>query len=199
MDTSISDSFSRQRTTSETDIKIDFKLNGAGNAKIDTGIAFLDHMLTLMAVHGLFDLEIKAKGDTMVDFHHTVEDVGLVLGEVFCEALGKKKGIRRYGLAIAPMDEALARVAVDISGRPFLVFKVSFSGSKVGTFDTELFEEFFRAFTNKAKITCHIEVPYGNNDHHRIEAVFKAFGRALDQATQKDPRIKGVPSSKGVL
>ncbi|SHL00458.1 imidazoleglycerol-phosphate dehydratase [Desulfatibacillum alkenivorans DSM 16219] len=190
---------SLSRTTKETQVEIALNLDGTGEVQVDTGIGFFDHMLTLFGCHGRFDLKIKAVGDLEVDLHHTVEDVGLVLGEVFKKALGDGAGIRRYGFSVVPMDEALAQVALDLSGRPFLVFSVPFAGPSIGEFDTQLPQEFFRAFVNKAGATCHIQVPYGENDHHMIEAVFKAWGRALRQAASIDPDVRGIPSTKGVL
>jgi len=156
-------------------------------------------MLILMAGHGLFDLSLHAKGDVEVDCHHTVEDVGLCLGEAFRAALGDKEGIRRYGHAQVPMDEALAAVTIDLSGRPYLVFKVHFAATVIGAFETQLAKEFFRAFATEGRLTCHIHRVWAENDHHLLEAIFKALGRALDQATGLDPRVRGVPSTKGVL
>ncbi|MBW1989879.1 MAG: imidazoleglycerol-phosphate dehydratase HisB [Deltaproteobacteria bacterium] len=187
------------RKTNETSVEATLRLEGSGKAEISTGIGFMDHMLTLLAVHGLLDLSVSARGDVDVDLHHTVEDVGLVLGQALAEALGDKTGIRRYGSAWVPMDEALGVAHIDVSGRPFLVFEVEFSSPAIMNFDTQLFLEFFRAFATKAGITCHLSVPYGKNDHHKIEAVFKALGRALNVAVSKDPRVAGVPSSKGAL
>lgn len=188
-----------KRATSETNVRVILNIDGSGKADVSTGIGFLDHMLILFAHHGRFDLEVKASGDIDVDLHHTVEDVGLVMGEAFKKAIGGAKGIKRYGHAVVPMDEAIALVTVDVSGRPFLVFNVDFTGPAIGEFDTQLPCEFFRAFANKANMTCHIQVPYGENDHHIIEAVFKAWGRALGQAALIDPAIQGVLSTKGVL
>lgn len=199
MDTSAPGFVTKTRKTKETQVSVSLRINGTGETDISTGAPFLDHMLVLFAAHGLFDLGIRASGDTDVDFHHTVEDVGLVLGEALSEALGDRAGLRRYGQAGIPMDEALAQVALDLSKRPFLVFNVPFSGPSINGFDTQLFKEFFRALVQRGGLTCHILVPYGENDHHKIEAAFKAFGRALDLATQKDSRVQGVPSSKGVL
>ncbi len=187
------------RKTLETDITIDFCLDGKGRARIDTGVGFMDHMLTLFTVHGFFDMEIAARGDTHVDYHHTVEDVGICLGQAISEACGKLDGMRRYGNAAIPMDEALAEVHVDLCKRPYIVFNIPFTKEKIGDFDTELFEEFFRAVAVNAGITLHVNVRYGNNAHHMIEAVFKAFGRALNQASETDPGITGVLSSKGRL
>jgi len=187
------------RTTNETEIDISLSVDGAGKSDIATGVGFLDHMLTLWAVHGLFDLKIKARGDVHVDYHHTVEDVGICLGMAFARALGDLKGIRRYGFQILPMEEALATVAIDICKRPYLVFNVAFPTEKVGAFDTELVEEFLRAVVVNSGITLHVNVEYGKNSHHISEAVFKALGRAMDKATLLDMRVKGVPSSKGKL
>jgi imidazoleglycerol-phosphate dehydratase len=188
-----------KRATGETDVSVSLVVDGSGKVGIDTGIGFLDHMLTLFCVHGRFDLGVKAKGDTQVDFHHTVEDVGIVLGDAIKKALSLRKGVRRYGNAVIPMDETLASVTLDLSNRPYLVFKVPFVSATVGGFDTQLFGEFFRALVTRAGITCHIQVPYGANDHHMIEAVFKAFGRALAAAMEIDPKAPDVFSSKGVL
>ena len=187
------------RKTSETSIEIELALDGMGDSQIKTGIGFFDHMLNLWASHGLFDLRIAATGDIDVDYHHTVEDVGLVLGEVLKKALGDKRGVRRYGHATVPMDETLAAVTVDLSGRPFLVFNAPVNGRHGTVFDTLLAKEFFRAVANCAGATLHINLLYGENEHHIIEAIFKAFGRALDQAVTADERIHGVPSTKGVL
>jgi imidazoleglycerol-phosphate dehydratase len=187
------------RKTKETDIRLKLWVDGTGKSEINTGIGFFDHMLDLFAKHGLFDLEIKADGDLNVDAHHTVEDVGIVLGQVIKEALGEKKSIKRYGSSFVPMDEALSMVALDISGRPFLVFDAEFSADKVGEMETELVEEFFRAVAFNAGINLHIKNLYGGNNHHIIESIFKAFARALDEATAVDKRIDGVMSTKGVL
>ncbi|MDA8240271.1 MAG: imidazoleglycerol-phosphate dehydratase HisB [Nitrospiraceae bacterium] len=188
------------RKTKETEIKIELDLEGSGTYKIDTSIPFLDHMLSLMSRHGLFDLKIKAKGDIEVDDHHTVEDTGIVLGKAFRQALGDMKGIRRYGQASVPMDECLASVSLDISGRPYLVYKVEFpKKSKLKDFDPDLIEDFLQAFVSHAGVTLHVGVAYGRNTHHIIEAVFKALGRALRQAAEIDPRVKGVPSTKGKI
>jgi imidazoleglycerol-phosphate dehydratase len=188
-----------KRKTGETDICLTLHMDGTGASDIETGIGFFDHMLNLFARHGLMDLKVKAMGDLEVDAHHTVEDVGIVLGQAVKEALGEKKSIRRYGTAHVPMDEALAMVALDLSGRPFLVFDAQFSADRVGQMDTELVEEFFRAVAFHAGITLHSKVFYGSNNHHMIEAIFKAFGRALDEATRADERILGVMSTKGSL
>jgi len=186
-----------QRKTKETDIKVTLNLDGRGNYAIDTSMPFLDHMLSLMSKHGLFDLRIKAKGDTDVDYHHTVEDIGIVFGKAVKQALGTMKGIARYGQATVPMDEALASVSIDISGRPYLVYKVEFSKrSKIKNFEPDLVEDFLHAFVSNSSITLHVGTPYGRNTHHIIEAVFKALGRALRQAVSIDPRVKGIPSTK---
>ncbi len=187
------------RTTNETDIGIYLAIEGKGKASVETGVGFLDHMLTLWAVHGLFDLEIKAKGDVHVDYHHTVEDVGIGLGMAISRAMKDLEGINRYGLQVIPMEEALCEVAIDLCNRPYLVFNCSFPTEKIGAFDTELVEEFLRAVVVNSGITLHVNVRYGKNSHHMAEAIFKAFGRALDQATTLNKRIKGVPSSKGML
>jgi imidazoleglycerol-phosphate dehydratase len=187
------------RKTAETDITLKLDLDGSGRSVTDTGIGFLDHMLTLFSKHGLMDLEVKASGDLNVDAHHTVEDIGIVLGQALKDALGEKKVIRRYGSSCVPMDEALALVAVDLGGRPYLVFNVKFTNERVGDMDTELVEEFFRAVSVNAGMNIHINVLYGSNNHHITEAVFKAFGRALDEASGMDGRIEGVMSTKGVL
>lgn len=188
-----------ERITKETRIKLSLTIDGSGYAAICTSVPFLDHMLNSFARHGLFDLEVEASGDIDIDFHHTVEDIGIVLGEAFKQALGDKKGIRRYGQAAVPMDETLASVAVDISGRPCLVYHVNLPKVKIGDFDVELAKEFFQAFTNHCGLNLHINVMYGDNLHHIIEACFKAFARAMDTATQYDPRVEGVMSTKGVL
>jgi imidazoleglycerol-phosphate dehydratase len=187
------------RKTTETDIEISLVIEGKGQYDINTGIAFLDHMLSLMTRHGLFDISIKAKGDTDVDFHHTVEDVGLCLGKAFLEALGNKEKITRYGSARVPMNEALAQVDVDISSRPFMIFNAELPKAKVGRFDAELTREFLHAFTNSAQVTLHVNLIYGENIHHCIEAIFKGLGRALGQAARIDEHIEGVMSTKGAL
>lgn len=188
------------RKTKETDIKVDLKIDGKGDYDIKTGIPFLDHMLSLFSRHGLFDLRLRAKGDTEVDYHHTVEDIGIVLGDAIKKALGDKKGIRRYGEATVPMDETLASVSIDISGRSYLIYNVKLpKKSKLKEFDPDLVEDFFRSIVNHSGITLHINLMYGRDTHHILEAVFKAFGRALDQATKINPRIKGIPSTKGKL
>lgn len=190
---------SRTRRTEETSIELSFALDGTGQTNIQTGVGFIDHMLTLFAKHGNFDLDVDCDGDLEVDQHHTVEDIGIALGQTFYESIGDKVGITRYGTFHMPMDETLAVVSLDISGRPFLVYNVEGLKDKVGVFDTELVEEFFIAFTSHARITLHINVMYGKNTHHMIEAVFKAFGRALNEASTFDPNVKGVPSTKGLL
>jgi imidazoleglycerol-phosphate dehydratase len=188
------------RKTKETDIKIELNLDGEGKYSINTAIPFLDHMLSLTSKHGLFDLKIKAKGDIDIDDHHTVEDVGITLGKAVRQALGDMKGITRYGQAAVPMDEALAEVCLDISGRPYLIYKVEFpKRSKIKDFDPDLIEDFLQAFVSNSSITLHVQSHYGRNTHHIIEAIFKALGRALRQAVTIDPRVKGVPSTKKVL
>lgn len=187
------------RKTAETDITVEYNVDGTGIANIATGIGFFDHMLTLWAKHGLFDATVQASGDLEVDSHHTVEDVGIVLGQVLGQALGDKKGIKRYGTAFVPMDETLAMVSLDISGRPFLAFEADIPPGKIGEFDSEMVEEFMRALSVHAGLTLHIRLLSGKNAHHIVEAIFKALGRALDEATRKDERIVGVMSTKGVL
>jgi imidazoleglycerol-phosphate dehydratase len=188
------------RETSETAITVALGLDGEGRADIATGIGFLDHMLTALARHGLFDLKVQAKGDLHIDFHHTTEDVGIVIGQCLRQALGDKRGIRRYGAAVIPMDEALAEAVVDISGRPYLAWSVTFAQPKIGEMDTELFEEFFRALAFNAGITLHVTRKAGTNAHHVAEACFKALARALREAVEPDPRaISAIPSTKGVL
>jgi imidazoleglycerol-phosphate dehydratase len=189
-----------ERKTKETDIRLSINLDGGGKYTIDTSIPFIDHMLSLMSKHGLFDVKIKARGDIDVDYHHTVEDIGIVLGKGIKQALGEMKGISRYGQASVPMDEALAAVSLDISGRPYLVYRVGFpKKSKIKNFDPDLIEDFLQAFAANCSVTLHVESPYGRNTHHIIEAIFKALGRALRQAVSIDPRVKGVPSTKRVL
>ena len=193
-------SASISRKTSETDIALALALDGAGKAEIATGIGFLDHMLTAFARHGGFDLSVQAKGDLHIDAHHTTEDVGIVLGQAFLQALGDKRGIRRFGQALLPMDEALAEVAVDISGRPLLAWEVAFERASLGGLDTQLFEEFFRAFAGNALITLHVTRRAGRNAHHVAEACFKGVARALRMAVEIDPRAgDAVPSTKGSL
>ena len=188
-----------ERITKETQIRLTLDVDGSGKAKVCSSVPFLDHMLDLFTRHGLFDISIEAKGDIDIDFHHTVEDIGIVLGQAFREALGDKKGISRYGQATVPMDETLAAVAVDLSGRPYMVYNVKLPKVKIGEFDVELAREFFQAFANNAGANLHINVLYGDNVHHILEACFKGLARALDQATQLDPRIEGVLSTKGKL
>jgi imidazoleglycerol-phosphate dehydratase len=188
------------RTTAETDINLTLVLDGTGKADIDTGIGFLDHMLTALARHGLFDLTIRATGDLHIDLHHTTEDVGIVLGTAFARALGDKRGIRRFGHALIPMDETLAEVAVDISGRPFLAWDVTFERPRIGEMDTELFEEFFRALAFNAMVTLHVTRRAGRNAHHVAEACFKATARAMRMAAEIDPRAgNAIPSTKEAL
>jgi len=187
------------RKTNETDVSVKLSIDGKGKCEVDTGIGFFNHMLTLFARHGLFDISISAAGDLCVDAHHTVEDVGITLGQALKEALGTKSNVKRYGTSFVPMDETLAMAVVDLSGRPFLVFDAKFTSDRIGEMDTELVEEFFRALAFNAGITLHIKIFYGSNNHHIAEAIFKAFGRALDEATSVDSRIEGVMSTKGVL
>lgn len=188
------------RKTAETDITISLKVDGSGTSRISTGIPFFDHMLTLFARHGLFDLEVKAKGDIEVDFHHTVEDTGIVLGQCFKEALGDKKGIRRYGSFLLPMDETLAQVALDLSGRPLLVYHAPKRVEAIGgTFSYQLVEEFLRAFSSALLANLHVDIVRGRDAHHMAEAIFKGLARALDEATVIDPRVSGVPSTKELL
>jgi imidazoleglycerol-phosphate dehydratase len=188
------------RRTAETEISVDLVIDGTGLSKIATGVGFLDHMLELFSRHALFDLSVHARGDTQVDDHHTVEDTGIVIGQAFARALGDRKGITRYGAADLPMDETLARVAVDVSGRPFLVFDVAFPTQKIGTFDTELVREWFQAFASNAGVTLHVELARGLNSHHIAEACFKGLARALRMACAVDPREEGrIPSTKGSL
>ena len=188
-----------ERVTKETRIRLELNIDGTGEGKVCTSVPFLDHMLDLLARHGLFDLEVEASGDIDIDFHHTVEDIGIVLGQALKEALGDKKGIRRYGQATVPMDETLASVAIDLSGRPFLVYNVKLPKVKIGEFDVELAREFFQALVNNLGANIHVNVMYGDNVHHILEACFKALARALDQASQVDGRIVGVLSTKGKL
>jgi len=187
------------RKTKETDITLSLKLDGRGATSVTSGVSFMDHMLTLLGVHGFFDLDVKGTGDVEVDDHHTVEDLGICLGQAFKQALGDLAGIRRYGFSVIPMDEALAEVTVDISNRPYLHYDVPIKDQKVGTFDTALAKEFLRAFSLHGGLTLHVRVLYGENTHHMIEAVFKALGRTLAQAVSEEPRTKGVLSSKGSL
>ncbi|PLR99122.1 imidazoleglycerol-phosphate dehydratase HisB [Bacillus sp. T33-2] len=188
-----------KRKTNETDIELSFGVDGEGKSSLDTGVPFLSHMLDLFTKHGQFYLEVNAKGDIEVDGHHTTEDIGICLGQALREALGDKRGIKRYGNAFVPMDEALAQVVVDLSNRPHLEMRAEFPAQTVGTFDTELVHEFLWKLALEARMNLHVIVHYGKNTHHMIEAVFKALGRALDEATTVDPRIKGVPSTKGML
>lgn len=192
--------FDIERNTAETKIKLSLNLDGSGESRIDTGCGFLNHMLTLFASHGNFDLSVFCKGDTDVDYHHTVEDIGIALGQAFCNCLGDKKGIKRYSDKIIPMDEALILAAVDISGRSYLSYKLDIPTSKVGDFDTELVEEFFLGFIREAKMTLHINQLSGTNSHHIIEGTFKAVARALSEAVSIDEKNKEkIPSTKGVL
>jgi imidazoleglycerol-phosphate dehydratase len=188
-----------ERVTKETQIRLSLGLDGTGEAKVCTSVPFLDHMLDLFSRHGLFDLQVEAQGDIDIDFHHTVEDVGIVLGEALKRALGGKEGIRRYGQATVPMDETLASAAIDLSGRPYLCYNVSLPKVKIGDFDVELVREFFQAFANTGGLNLHVNLLYGENVHHMVEACFKAFARALDEATRIDDRISGVLSTKGKL
>ncbi|MED4811433.1 imidazoleglycerol-phosphate dehydratase HisB [Bacillus atrophaeus] len=189
----------RARKTNETDIELAFGIDGEGQSDIQTDVPFMTHMLDLFTKHGQFDLSINAKGDVDIDDHHTTEDIGICLGQALLESLGDKKGIKRYGSAFVPMDEALAQVVVDLSNRPHLEMRVDFPAAKVGTFDTELVHEFLWKLALEARMNLHVIVHYGTNTHHMIEAVFKALGRALDEATTIDPRVKGIPSTKGML
>jgi len=188
------------RNTNETQIRVVINLDGTGQQKLNTGVPFLDHMLDQIARHGLIDLDIEAKGDLHIDAHHTVEDVGITLGQAFAKALGDKKGVRRYGHAYVPLDEALSRVVVDFSGRPGLEYHIPFTRAMIGSFDVDLTQEFFRGFVNHAQLTLHIDNLRGVNAHHQAETVFKAFGRALRMAAELDPRAAGtIPSTKGSL
>jgi imidazoleglycerol-phosphate dehydratase len=187
------------RKTKETSIKVSLNLDGAGNATVKTGVGFFDHMLDLLVRHSLIDLTVEAEGDLHIDAHHTVEDVGIVIGQAIEKAVGDKKGIYRYGWATVPMDESLASVAIDLSGRPAFVYNVSYRGSMIGNFPVELVEEFFKSVATNAKMNLHINVPYGTNNHHIAEAIFKASAKALRQAVSIDPRNPGVPSTKGSL
>ncbi len=188
-----------KRKTRETDIELSLGLDGTGRAEIDSSIPFLDHMLEQVARHGLVDLRVSARGDREIDDHHTVEDIGICFGEALHDALGDKAGIHRYGHAFVPLDEALSRVVLDLSGRPGLEYHVVFPRERVGGFDVDLFREFFQAIANHGKLTLHIDALRGDNNHHMIETVFKAFGRALRMAVEPDPREKNVPSTKGAL
>jgi imidazoleglycerol-phosphate dehydratase len=187
------------RKTNETNIQLSLGIDGEGFSELETGVPFLSHMLDLFAKHGQFDLSVHAKGDIEVDDHHTTEDIGICLGQALREALGDKRGIKRYGNAFVPMDEALAQVVVDLSNRPHLELRGEFPSQKVGSFDTELVHEFLWKLALEARMNLHVIVHYGHNTHHMIEAVFKALARALDEATTIDPRVKGIPSSKGML
>lgn len=187
------------RKTKETQVELSINLDGSGTSNINTGVGFLDHMLDLLTKHGLFDMTIKASGDRIVDDHHTVEDVGICIGQGLKEALGDKKGIRRFSSSSVPMQETLANIALDISGRPALVFNATFQKEKIGSFDAELIEEFLEAFTTNAGVNLHVNIPYGANAHHIAEAIFKGLARALKDAVQLDERIKDVPSTKGIL
>lgn len=190
----------KERSTLETQISVYINLDGSGKRDFNTGLPFLEHMLDQIARHGMFDIEIKATGDLEIDAHHTVEDIGITLGQAFAEAVGDKRGIRRYGHSYVPLDEALSRVVVDFSGRPGLEYSVNFSRSSVGDFDVDLFFEFFQGFVNHAMVTLHIDNLKGHNSHHQIETVFKAFGRALRNALEEDPRmLDQMPSTKGTL
>jgi imidazoleglycerol-phosphate dehydratase len=188
-----------QRSTKETRIELSLNLDGTGRVRAETGVGFFDHMLDHIGRHGLFDLSVVARGDLHVDDHHTVEDVGICLGEAIARCVGDKKGIHRYGFFIAPMEDALAQVAVDLSGRACTVYNVKYRGSKIGAFDVQLVEEFLRAVSLNAKMNLHVTVPYGANNHHIAEAIFKALGKALRMAVEHDPRETSVPSTKGVL
>ena len=188
-----------RRQTRETRIAVTLDLDGAGRADLDTPVGFLNHMLELVARHAGVDLAVKAEVDTAVDLHHTVEDIGICLGQALQEALGSKEGIARFASVEVPMDEALARVALDLSGRPYLVYNAAFPGEHVGEFETELVEEFLQALAANARLTLHVNVPYGTNDHHIAEAIFKGLARALRAAVARDPRVAGPPSTKGVL
>lgn len=188
-----------ERKTRETEITLSLDIDGSGKSEVSTGVGFFDHMLDLLARHGLLDLTIKAKGDVHVDAHHTVEDVGICLGQALQKALGDRRGIRRFGNAAVPMEDALAEVALDLGGRGSLVFNAKFPSERTGDFDMELVEEFFRAFTANGGMNLHINAPYGSNSHHVSEAIFKGVAKALDAATQIDSRVKDVPSTKGML
>ncbi|MBM3373086.1 MAG: imidazoleglycerol-phosphate dehydratase HisB [Betaproteobacteria bacterium] len=187
------------RNTQETQISVKLDLDGKGVARLASGVPFLDHMLDQIARHGLVDLEVKAKGDLHIDAHHTVEDIGITLGQAFAKAIGDKKGVRRYGHAYVPLDEALSRVVIDLSGRPGLEMSGKFTRARIGDFDVDLVREFFQGFVNHAAVTLHLDNLKGVNAHHQVETLFKAFGRALRMAVELDPRVKGVPSTKGSL
>lgn len=188
-----------ERTTKESSVMVDWQLDGDGQSRIQTTVPFLDHMLTLLATHGLFALTVEAKGDTDIDEHHTVEDIGIVMGTALREAIGDKQGIRRFGWATVPLDETLAETVVDLSGRPFLVYNVSLPHRVIKSFDLGLFEDFFQALVNQGMLNLHVNVRYGRNPHHILEAIFKSFAKSLDQATTRDERVTGVPSTKGSL
>jgi len=188
-----------QRSSNETSISLSVAIDGSGSAEVDTGVGFFDHMLHHLARHGLFDIRVQAQGDLHIDAHHTVEDVGICLGKAFLEAVGVPEGIRRYGHAVVPMDEALAEVAVDFSGRPFLVFNAELPNGRLGNFDLELAREFMQAFAINARLTLHINLRYGQNTHHAIEGIFKALAQALRRALEMDPRNTSIPSTKGML
>jgi imidazoleglycerol-phosphate dehydratase len=187
------------RNTNETRIAVKLDLDGAGQASIATGVPFLDHMLEQVARHGVFDLAISAKGDLHIDAHHTVEDVGIALGQAFAKAIGDKSGVRRYGHAYVPLDEALSRAVVDLSGRPGLEYNIKFARARIGEFDVDLVHEFFQGFVNHAHVTLHVDNIKGSNAHHQAETAFKAFARALRMAAESDPRVEGIPSTKGTL
>ena len=187
------------RNTRETRVAVKLNLDGSGRSAIDTGVPFLDHMLEQVARHGALDLEISAKGDLHIDAHHTVEDIGITLGQAFAKAAGAKEGVRRYGHAYVPLDEALSRAVVDLSGRPGLEYRMNFSRARIGDFDVDLVHEFFQGFVNHALVTLHLENLSGANAHHQAETAFKAFARALRTAAEPDPRVEGVPSTKGSL
>ena len=187
------------RKTSETSINVEINIDGSGKANLNSSIGFLDHMLDQIARHGLFDLNVEAQGDLHIDAHHTVEDIGISLGQAFTKALGERIGIRRYGHAYVPLDEALSRVVLDISGRPGLEFSAQFSRARIGEFDVDLIHEFFQGFVNHANITLHVDNIKGENAHHQAETIFKAFGRALRVAVELDDRVQGTPSTKGML
>jgi imidazoleglycerol-phosphate dehydratase len=187
------------RNTLETQISVKLNLDGTGSSRLATQVPFLDHMLDQVARHGVFDLEIEARGDLHIDAHHTVEDIGITIGQAFAKAIGDKKGVRRYGHAYVPLDEALSRVVIDLSGRPGLEFNVEFVRARIGEFDVDLVHEFFQGFVNHAQVTLHVDNLRGTNAHHQAETAFKAFGRALRMAVEPDPRTSGVPSTKGSL
>lgn len=189
----------KKRITNETQIELTFAIDGSGESNLTTDVPFMTHMLDLFTRHGLFDLTLEGRGDTDIDDHHTTEDIGIVLGEAIKDAVGDKKGIKRYGNAFVPMDDALAQVVIDLSNRPHFVLQGDIPATKAGTFDTELIEEFLWKLALESRMNLHVIVHYGSNVHHIIEAIFKALGRALDDATQLDPRVKGVPSTKGSL